>query len=199
MSVMRLDRQEIHERVRRVFAREDVLEACRRREIGPIISTLRSHGISQGLIGALTGTTQGRISEYERNIREPTLETFEKFATGLGIPEAARRALGLISSDQPHAALTSSRDTDPSATPDLLTVAWMAGSLNNHVDRRAVLQLAATLVSSPRLGIEQPTERLAYALIGPVALQEDTIYFLEHRTIGLHRIEPMFQARIVHR
>ena len=83
--------------------------------------------------------------------------------------------------------------------PDILTVAWMAGSLNNHVDRRAVVQLAATLVAAPLLGVEEPTERLAYALIGPTTLQEDTIIFLEQRTVGLHRIEPMFPARVVHR
>jgi hypothetical protein len=54
----------------------------------------------------------------------------------------------------------------------------MAGSLNNHVDRRAVLQLAATLFAAPLLGVEEPMERLAYALIGPTALQEDTVTFL---------------------
>jgi hypothetical protein len=75
----------------------------------------------------------------------------------------------------------------------------MTGSLNNHVDRRAVLQLAGTLFAAPLLGVEEPMERLAYALMGSTALQEDTVMFLEQRTVGLHRIEPMFQARLVHR
>jgi hypothetical protein len=89
--------------------------------------------------------------------------------------------------------------SDDLAMPDILTVAWMAGSLNNYVDRRAIVQLAATLVAAPLLGVEEPTERLAYALIGPTTLQEDTIACLEQRTVGLHRIEPMFPARVVHR
>lgn len=85
------------------------------------------------------------------------------------------------------------------AEDDGLTIAWMAGSLNNHVDRRTVMQLASTLIAAPLLGVEEPTERLAYALMGPVSLQDDTVTFLEQRTIGLHQIEQMFPARIVHR
>ena len=40
-------------------------------------------------------TTQGRLSEYKRHKRAPTMETFKKFADGLGLPPAARLALGL--------------------------------------------------------------------------------------------------------
>ncbi len=199
---MILDRQEVREIVKRVFARQDVIEACRRRErrdIGLIISTLGSHGISQGVIAGLTGIPQGRLSEYNTGKRLPTLNTLEDFANGLGVPEQARRALGLAPGDDGAAASAANASAEPTAMPDLLTVAWMAGSLNNHVDRRAVLQLAATLVAAPLLGVEEPMERLAYALIGPTALQEDTVTFLEQRTVGLHRIEPMFQARLVHR
>jgi transcriptional regulator with XRE-family HTH domain len=199
---MILNRQEVQETVNRVFARQDVIEACKRRErrdIGLIISLLGSHGISQGLIASLTGIPQGRLSEYKTGKRQPTLNTLEEFADGLGIPEHARRALGLAARDGEPTATTPSASADTTAMPDLLTVAWMAGSLNNHVDRRAVLQLAATLFAAPLLGVEEPMERLAYALIGPATLQEDTVTFLEQCTVGLHRIEPMFQARLVHR
>jgi len=195
---MTLDRNEVREIVKRVFARQDVLEACRRREVGPIITILGSHGISQGLTAGLTGIPQGRLSEYKTGKRLPTLNTLEDFANGLGVPEHARRALGLAPTDETDA-LAARTSADSPTMPDLLTVAWMAGSLNNHVDRRAVLQLAATLAAAPLLGVEEPMERLAYALIGPAAIQDDTITFLEQRTIGLHRIEPMFQARLVHR
>jgi transcriptional regulator with XRE-family HTH domain len=202
---MTLDRQEISEIVKRVFARQDVIEACKRRErrdIGLIISVLGSHGISQGLIAGLTGIPQGRLSEYKTGKRQPTLNTLEDFANGLGVPEHARRALGLAPAEPAGdgAALAEVNGTaGQMPMPDLLTVAWMAGSLNNHVDRRAVLQLAATLLAAPLLGVEEPMERLAYALIGPTMLQDDTVTFLEQRTVGLHRIEPMFQARLVHR
>jgi transcriptional regulator with XRE-family HTH domain len=200
---MTLDRQEVHEIVNRVFARQDVIEACRRRDrrdIGLIISVLGSHGISQGLIAGLTGKPQGRLSEYKTGKRLPTLDTLEDFANGLGVPEHARRALGLAAAAADDTDIAAANVlTDQAAMPDILTVAWMAGSLNNHVDRRAVVQLAATLVAAPLLGVEEPMERLAYALIGPTTLQEDTITFLEQRTVGLHRIEPMFQARLIHR
>jgi transcriptional regulator with XRE-family HTH domain len=199
---MTLDRQEIHETVNRVFARQDVIEACRqrdRRDIGLIISVLGSHGISQGLIAGLTGLPQGRLSEYKTGKRLPTLNTLEQFANGLGLPEPARRALGLAPAPVDQTAVPASALAEQAAMPDILTVAWMAGSLNNYVDRRAVVQLAATLVAAPLLGVEEPMERLAYALIGPTSLQEDTIIFLEQRTVGLHRIEPMFPARVVHR
>ena len=42
-------------------------------------------------------TTQGRLSEYKMHKRAPTMETFKKFADGLGLPPAARLALGLAS------------------------------------------------------------------------------------------------------
>jgi hypothetical protein len=197
-SVMGLDKQEVRERIKRAFARQDVMEACKERKIGQIIDILKGYGISQGLIGSMTGLAQGRLSDYKREIYEPTLDTIEKFALGLNIPDDAKRALGLLPPPEQAAALTPGNG-DSTTVPDLLTVAWMAGSLNNHVDRRAVLQLASTLVTSPLLGVEEPMERLAYALIGPVTLQEDTITFLEQRTVGLHRLEEMFPARSLHR
>src|SRR5215472_8007270 len=101
---MTLSRREVQERVNRAFAREDALEACRRRDIGALVKILRRHGISQGVISGLTGIPQGRLSEYENGIRVrgrdgarkdrvPTLNTIEKFADGLNVPEPARRAL----------------------------------------------------------------------------------------------------------
>lgn len=201
---MILDRQEIRDVVKRVFARQDVIEACRRREqrdIALIISVLGNHGLSQGEIAGRTGIPQGRLSEYKTGKRQPTLNTLEAFANGLELPENARRALGLAPGTDQAAPADGEAATpaDPATTPDLLTLAWMAGSLNNRVDRRAVLQLAGTLVAAPLLGVEEPMERLGRALIRPAALEEDTIFALEQRTSGLHRIEPMFQARLVHR
>jgi hypothetical protein len=139
-------------------------------------------------------------------------QTGSHWSCGLGVRGLAEDVvhdLGALSDDRLELVpVDPSRDrgvlgpgeiSDDLAMPDILTVAWMAGSLNNYVDRRAIVQLAATLVAAPLLGVEEPTERLAYALIGSTTLQEDTIAFLEQRTVGLHRIEPMFPARVVHR
>jgi hypothetical protein len=82
--------------VERVCARSDVLDACTRRDLGAVISALGSAGITQGQVSALTGLPQGRLSEWKTGKREPKgVSTFQKFADGVGLPAAARRALGL--------------------------------------------------------------------------------------------------------
>jgi transcriptional regulator with XRE-family HTH domain len=149
---MALDLQDVRQIVERVSARQDMIDACKRRDLGAIISILGHHGISQGQLAGLTGIPQGRLSEYKTRKRLPTLNTLEAFADGLGMSEHIRRTLGLASTGEADAALAAGAPADPSAMPDLLTLAWMAGSLNSHMDRRAVLQLAATLVTAPLLG-----------------------------------------------
>ena len=82
--------------VERVCARPDVLDACARRDLGAVISALGSAGVTQGQVSALTGVPQGRLSEWKTHKREPRdVSTFQKFADGVGLPAAARRALGL--------------------------------------------------------------------------------------------------------
>jgi transcriptional regulator with XRE-family HTH domain len=95
---MAVDTPAIREVVERVFARPDVLNACKRRDISTMITILGANGVTQIQIAALMGkTTQGRLSEYKMHKRAPTMETFKKFADGLGLPPAARLALGLAS------------------------------------------------------------------------------------------------------
>jgi transcriptional regulator with XRE-family HTH domain len=205
---MALDRKEVQRRIERVFAREDVLEACIRRDRGEdkptcdmnvILNALKSHGITQGVISGLTGIPQGRLSEYKSGKFHPTFDTLEKIADGLALPAPARAAFGLKLKEEPQVGSEEGTPAEPPGSADLLTLAWMAGSLNNHADRRAVLRLGATLATAPLLGVEESMDRLTYALLGPVTLQEDTVNFLEQRTAGLHRLEEMFPARLVHR
>ena len=93
---MAVDIPAIREIVERVCTRQDVLDACKRRDLGFVVRVLCAHGITQGQIAAVTGITQGRLSEYKTGKRIPTAtSTFEAFADGLGLPAAARRALGL--------------------------------------------------------------------------------------------------------
>ena len=93
---MAVDVPVIREVVERVCTRQDVLDACRRRDLGFVVRVLCAHGITQGQIAALTGIMQGRLSEYKTGKRMPTARsTFEAFADGLGLPAMARRALGL--------------------------------------------------------------------------------------------------------
>ncbi|GAA4502347.1 hypothetical protein GCM10023191_053760 [Actinoallomurus oryzae] len=39
------------------------------------------------------------------------------------------------------------------------------------------------------VSVDEPTERLAFALAGSGGLHEDTVTFSEQRAVGLHRIE----------
>jgi transcriptional regulator with XRE-family HTH domain len=119
--------------VDRVCARPDVLDACTRRDLGAVISALGSTGITQGQISALTGVSQGRLSEWRTGRREPKgVSTFQKFADGVGLPAAARRALGLdpaavTSTEAIKAADTtlSSPDGGPQATENVAAL-WRA-------------------------------------------------------------------------
>jgi hypothetical protein len=93
---MAVDIPAIREVVERCCTRNDVLDACKRHDIGTLISILCAQGITQGQLSVLTGIPQGRLSEYKTHKRTPTAKsTFEVFADGLGMSPAARRALGL--------------------------------------------------------------------------------------------------------
>jgi transcriptional regulator with XRE-family HTH domain len=108
---------EVRKIVERVCARPDVLDACARRDLGLVIRVLHAHGLTQGQIAGLTGLTQGRLSEWAGRKRKPqAVTTFQSFADGLGLPTAARRALGLGPVESPALGVTS----PPShAIPDL--------------------------------------------------------------------------------
>src|SRR5947199_6377514 len=93
---MAVDIPGAREVVERVFARPDVLKACRRRDLTLPLTVLCANGVTQAQIATLTGIPQGRISEYKTRKRVPAATaTFEAFADGLGLPPAARVALGL--------------------------------------------------------------------------------------------------------
>jgi transcriptional regulator with XRE-family HTH domain len=92
--------------VQRACARQDILDACARRDLGTVITVLKSLGVAQGQIAELTGISQGRLSEWATRKRTPrATSTFEAFADGLGIPSPARQALGLASGPSANSGL----------------------------------------------------------------------------------------------
>jgi hypothetical protein len=108
----------MHKIVERVCARQDVLDACAKRDLGAVITVLNGHGVTQGLIAELTGIRQGRLSEYARRKRAPMASaTFEAFASGLGMPAAARQALGLANG-QPRSLSLRLAPSQHTAAPD---------------------------------------------------------------------------------
>jgi len=109
---------EVRALVQRVFARQDVLDACAGRDLGTIITILKAHGVTQGQISELTGISQGRLSEWARHKRLPLASsTFETFADGLGIPPAARQALGLAPGPAGNPATRPARPARRRVTP----------------------------------------------------------------------------------
>jgi transcriptional regulator with XRE-family HTH domain len=115
---MAVNPAEVRGIVERVCARPEVLDACARRDLGTVISALRMGGLTQGRIAELTGIPQGRLSEWNTGKREPKgVTTFQKFANGVGLPPAARRALGLDAGAQVPTVAGSRMDADV-AYPD---------------------------------------------------------------------------------
>jgi hypothetical protein len=51
----------VREIIDRVFARLEVLAACRRRDLGEVIVVLGAHGVTQGKIAEMTGISQGAV------------------------------------------------------------------------------------------------------------------------------------------
>lgn len=56
---MALAMSEVRGIVERACARQDVLAACAKRDLGTVITVLNAHGLTQGQIAELTGILQG--------------------------------------------------------------------------------------------------------------------------------------------
>jgi transcriptional regulator with XRE-family HTH domain len=79
-----------------VWEQSPLVDALDRNDIGAMLAqVIKYTGLSQHAIAALTGVPQGRISEYIKGLRKPTLNTVKRIADGLRMPRAARRRLGL--------------------------------------------------------------------------------------------------------
>jgi hypothetical protein len=166
---MAVDIPAIREVVERVCTRKDVLDACKRRDLSAVITALSAQGVTQGQLSVLTGIPQGRLSEYKNRKRKPTAtSTFEAFADGLGMPPAARRALGL----DPEAGGSDLPGTDGKRPAGIAAV--------GQIDMRPVLSNLSTGTAIPVLlalrGIHQSyveADRLmgSMCITGPIQLQ----------------------------
>lgn len=97
---------DVRDVVIRVCARPDVLDACRHRDLGTVIAVLNANGVTQGKLAELTGIPQGRLSEYKTGKYTPrAVSIFRDFADGVGMPLAAREALGLAPDQSPTASI----------------------------------------------------------------------------------------------
>ena len=80
----------------RVCARQDVLDACAERDLGYVIAVFEENGLTQSQMASLTGLHQVQLNNYKTGKHRPKeYSVFAAFADGLGLPSAARKALGL--------------------------------------------------------------------------------------------------------
>src|SRR3954447_5011316 len=79
------------------WQRPDVRSALRERNVGALLRAAQQYtGASQSRIAVAVGMLQGRVSEILRGTRTVTaLESFERIAGGLDMPDDARMLLGL--------------------------------------------------------------------------------------------------------
>ncbi|WP_271216040.1 XRE family transcriptional regulator [Streptosporangium carneum] len=104
-------------------------------------------------------------------------------------PTESRRLLPLPLPTSATSSYASEKMGDP------LTLAWTVGRLDQRMDRRALLQLAATVTTSTVL---DPAERLLRALAGDHRPDNVTVSHLESRTRGFHRLEENFPAHALY-
>jgi transcriptional regulator with XRE-family HTH domain len=195
---MPVDAEHVREIVERVFARQEGLEPCHRRDLGAIIRLCRKYGITQSAIMAMTGIGQGRLSEYSQGKRaQPTLNTLEALANGLGFPPAARRALGLTPASGPGIPAVNDHGF-PTDTFDLQRLAEAIGR-RGRVKRRDMLALAATMGAGAAIAPSDIWERITYALTKPTGMDEATVRALEARSAGFHHLEEMTPAQALYR
>jgi transcriptional regulator with XRE-family HTH domain len=165
----------------------DVLNACKRRDISTMITILGANGVTQAEIAALMGkTTQGRLSEYKMHKRAPTMETFKKFADGLGLPPAARLALGLASeaADSGSSEVAGGRPTD------------IAGAglgdvrpLLSNLSRTSAVPVLSALRGMHRGYVEADRLMGSLCVAGPIQLQMPVIEKACEVSRGADRIE----------
>ena len=182
---MAVDIPAIREVAERVCTRQDVLDACKRRDLGAVIRVLCAQGLTQGQIASLTGIPQGRLSEYKTHKRVPTAtSTFEAFADGLGMPPAARRALGLAPEAAGSGDPAAGRSTD------------MAGAslgdvrpLLSNLSRANAVPVLSALRGLYRGYIEADQLMGSICITGPIQLQMPVIERACEVTRGADRAE----------
>ncbi|MEO3798275.1 helix-turn-helix transcriptional regulator [Nonomuraea sp. B10E15] len=198
---MTMDQERVRHVLETVFARQDIEDVCKQRDLGGVIRILTKYGITQGQISNLTGIPQGRVSEYKSGKRVPTAKhTFEAFADGLGMPGHLRRLLGLASSGGAGGARVASDGVQiPTDTFDLQLFAEAIGKRGEPLKRRELLTLVAQLGAQSALAQSEAWEKVSFALSRPSAIDEAVVREMEARAAGFHRLEEMLPAHTIFR
>ncbi len=166
---MAVDVPAVREVVERVCTRQDVLAACRRGDLGAVIKVLGANGVTQIQISVLTGIPQGRLSQYKTHKHEPKdKSTFEKFAYGLEMPAAARRALGL------DPVTAESGSAKQAAGPSADTAGASRGDVRpllSNLSKTSAVPVLAALRQIHRGYVEADRLMGSMCITGPIELQ----------------------------
>jgi transcriptional regulator with XRE-family HTH domain len=186
---MAVDIPAVREIVERVFARQDVLDACKRRDLGTPITVLCANGVTQAQIAALTGIPQGRLSEYKTRKRVPAAtSTFEAFADGLGLPPAARLALGLA----PETAASGRFDRAGGLPADIAGASLgEVKPLLNNLSRASAVPVLSALHGIHRGYIEADRLMGSICITGAISLQMPVVERACEVTRGADRAETL--------
>jgi len=185
---MALDIPVIRGAVERACARKDVLEACKHRDLGTVITLLCAQGVTQGQLSVLTGIPQGRLSEYKTHKRVPTAtSTFEAFADGLGMPPAARRALGL--DPQADGSAASGDIARPAATTGV-SMRDVRPVLSN-LSRASAIPVISGLRAVHRGYLEADQQMGSLCITGSMELQMPVVERVCEVTRGADRVETL--------
>jgi transcriptional regulator with XRE-family HTH domain len=184
---MAVDIPVIREVVERVCTRPDVLDACKRRDLGFVVRVLCAYGITQGQIAALTGITQGRLSEYKTGKRIATAtSTFEAFADGLELPAVARCALGLASE------AAGSGPSDQAGGRSANIVGASSGDVQpllSNLSRASAVPVLSALREIHRGYVEADRLMGSICITGPISLQMSVVERVCEVTRGPDRAE----------
>jgi tetratricopeptide (TPR) repeat protein len=172
--------------VERVFARQDVLDACKHRDLSWPLTVLGANGVTQVQISSLTGIPQGRLSEYKTHKHDPELSTVEAFADGLRLPPAARLAFGLAL--EPAASGWSDRaGGQPADTADLGM--GEVKPLLVNLSRASAVPVLSALREIHRGYIEADRLMGSICIAGPISLQMPVVERACAVTRGADRAE----------
>lgn len=132
------------------WERPEVRAALRERDVAALLKAAQQYtGASQSRLAVAIGMLQGRVSEILRGARTVTaLESFERIAAGLDMPDAARMQLGLA---PVHPAGLD--HLGASGRAEILAVYPSQSTARGEIERRALLAATVDVLAVRGLGI----------------------------------------------
>jgi len=160
---------------------------------------MAERGISGNALARKVPCDRSHISLLLNGKRRPSLETAKRLDEILG---AGGELAALAGHDRSPSHAVNGISAAPPA--DLLALAWLVGRLDRRVSRRTAEGFAATLMEAHEVGIADPAQRLGHAIANRTGLTDDTVGYLETRSLGFHWLEcvlpgsHLFRAVLTH-